>query len=42
MSTAGRPKTREIVLPFNYKAIAQGQNLQQNYALKPGDVIVVP
>lgn len=40
--TAGKPKTREIVLPLNYKAIAQGQNLHQNFALKPGDVIVVP
>jgi polysaccharide export outer membrane protein len=40
--TAGRPKTREIVLSLNYKAIAQGQNLHQNFALKPGDVIVVP
>jgi polysaccharide export outer membrane protein len=40
--TAGRPKSREVVMPFNFKAIAQGQNLQQNYALKPGDVIVVP
>jgi len=40
--TAGKPRTREIVLPINYKAIAQGQNLHQNFALKPGDVIVVP
>lgn len=40
--TGGVPKTREIVLPINYKAIAQGQNLHQNFALKPGDVIVVP
>jgi polysaccharide export outer membrane protein len=40
--SAGQPKTREIVLPVNYKAIAQGQNLHQNFALKPGDVIVVP
>jgi len=40
--TGGQPKTREIVLPVNYKAIAQGQNLHQNFALKPGDVIVVP
>lgn len=40
--SAGRPRTREIVLPLNYKAIAQGQNLHQNFALKPGDVIVVP
>jgi len=40
--TGGQPKTREIVLPVNYKAIAQGQNLHQNFALKPGDVLVVP
>jgi polysaccharide export outer membrane protein len=40
--SGGQPKTREIVLPVNYKAIAQGQNLHQNFALKPGDVIVVP
>jgi polysaccharide export outer membrane protein len=38
----GRARTREIVLPANYKAIAQGQNLHQNFLLKPGDVIVVP
>ena len=38
----GRARTREIVLPANYKALAQGQNLQQNFLLKPGDVIVVP
>ena len=38
----GRARTREIVLPVNYKALAQGQNLQQNFLLKPGDVIVVP
>lgn len=40
--TGGRTQTREIVLPVNYKSIAQGQNLHQNFALKPGDVIVVP
>jgi polysaccharide export outer membrane protein len=40
--TGGRTKTREIVLPLNYKMMAQGQNLHQNFALKPGDVIVVP
>jgi polysaccharide export outer membrane protein len=40
--TAGQTKTREIVLPINYKAIAQGNNLHQNFVLKPGDVIVVP
>ena len=40
--SAGQTKTREIVLPINYKAIAQGNNLHQNFVLKPGDVIVVP
>lgn len=40
--TGGRTQTREIVLSVNYKQIAQGQNLHQNFALKPGDVIVVP
>jgi polysaccharide export outer membrane protein len=38
----GRTRAREIVLPASYKALAQGQNLHQNYLLKPGDVIVVP
>jgi polysaccharide export outer membrane protein len=38
----GKAKTHEVVLMVNYKAIAQGQNLQQNVALKPGDVVVVP
>jgi polysaccharide biosynthesis/export protein len=38
----GKAKTHEVVLPVNYKAIAQGQNLQQNVALKPCDVVVVP
>lgn len=40
--SGGQPKTRESMLPLNYKAIAQGQQLHQNFALKPGDVIVVP
>ncbi len=38
----GKTQTREIVLSINYKALAQGQNLHQNFVLKPGDVIVVP
>jgi polysaccharide export outer membrane protein len=37
-----RPFTREIVLPVSYKSIARGEDLQQNYVLKPSDVIVVP
>ena len=41
-TAGGKAKTHEVVLSVNYKAIAQGQNLQQNVALKPGDVVVVP
>ncbi len=40
-STAARAPARSSC-PVNYKALAQGQNLQQNFLLKPGDVIVVP
>src|SRR5229473_5899585 len=29
-------------LPFNYKQVSSGQKSEQNYMLKPGDVIVVP
>ena len=29
-------------LPFNYKDIIEGKNLQQNIELKPGDTVVVP
>jgi polysaccharide export outer membrane protein len=36
------PKTREIVLEVNYKELARGRNLQQNFVMKPGDVVVVP
>jgi polysaccharide export outer membrane protein len=38
----GKTQTREIVLSINYKALTQGQNLHQNFVLRPGDVIVVP
>ncbi len=38
----GRPPSREVVMSVNYKALAQGQSLQQNFVLRPGDVIVVP
>lgn len=38
-----RPENgRTIVLPFNYKDVANRRNLQQNIELKPGDTIVVP
>lgn len=29
-------------LPFNYKDVAKGNNLEQNVELKPGDTVVVP
>ena len=38
----GRVRTQETAVAVNYKSLAQGQNLQQNVVLKPGDVIVVP
>jgi len=33
---------KEQVLPFDYKAVAKGQSLDQNRILLPGDVVVVP
>jgi len=32
----------QVKLPFNYKKVIKGQNIQQNVQLKPGDTIVVP
>ena len=29
-------------IPFNYKQVISGRNLQQNVALQPGDTVVVP
>jgi polysaccharide export outer membrane protein len=29
-------------VPFNYKEVIKGQNMQENIELKPGDTIVVP
>lgn len=29
-------------LPFNYKNVVQGKDLQENVTLKPGDTIVIP
>jgi polysaccharide biosynthesis/export protein len=31
-----------VRLPFNYKKVVKGQNMQQNVLLQPGDTIVVP
>lgn len=33
---------KEQTLPFNYKEVARGRNLEQNRVLLPGDVVVVP
>lgn len=37
-----RVKGKEIVLPFNYAAIKDGENLTQNIILQNDDVVVVP
>ena len=29
-------------IPFDYKEVEKGKNLEQNIILKPGDVVVVP
>lgn len=31
-----------VRIPFNYKDVIKGKNLQQNVTLKPGDTLVVP
>jgi polysaccharide export outer membrane protein len=33
---------KEIVFPFNYKAVKSGKNLEQNISLQNDDVVVVP
>jgi hypothetical protein len=33
---------KELVFPFNYKAVSRGESLDQNRTLIPGDVVVVP
>jgi len=33
---------KEIVFPFNYKAVKNGENLQQNINLQNDDVVIVP
>ena len=33
---------KTVKLPFNYKEVLKGENLEQNIILKRGDVIVVP
>lgn len=33
---------KQVQIPFNYKEVERGENLQQNIPLQAGDVIVVP
>jgi len=33
---------KQIKLPFNYKEVVKGIHVEQNFALKPGDTVVVP
>ena len=33
---------KETIVPFNYEALVNGQNLQQNALVKPGDTIIIP
>ncbi len=34
--------SKQSKLPVNYKKLVKGEDMQQNYVLKPGDTIVVP
>jgi hypothetical protein len=29
-------------MPVNYRKLVKGEQMEQNYALRPGDTIVVP
>ena len=33
---------KQMKLPFNYKAVVRGEQMEQNILLKPGDTVVVP
>jgi len=33
---------KQSKLAVNYKKLVKGEDMQQNYVLKPGDTIVVP
>ena len=37
-----RESGREKILKFNYSSFINGQNLQQNLLIVPGDTIIVP
>jgi polysaccharide biosynthesis/export protein len=36
------PDGTRVQLPFNYKQVIKGKDMQENVALKPGDTVVVP
>lgn len=36
------PGGTRVRIPFNYKQVIKGKDMQENVALKPGDTIVVP
>lgn len=36
------PGGARVRIPFDYKAVIRGRNMQENVVLKPGDTIVVP
>lgn len=42
ISIVRRESGQEIIVPFNYEALVNGQNLQQNAMVKPGDTIIIP
>ncbi len=37
-----RQSGEQITIPFDYKQVRKGQNLQQNVMLRPGDTLIVP
>ena len=37
-----RDNGRQVKLPFNYEAVIKGESMDQNFALLPNDMIVVP
>ena len=37
-----RGNNSTMKIPFNYKQVEKGKNLEQNIILKEGDVVVVP
>ena len=42
ISLVRREDGRETIVSFNYEALVNGQNLQQNALVKPGDTIIIP